>query len=124
MRVHEVPIVLDGSGAADVQSTVPLCGTIAEIRAVGAGLTNAGKPDITITRKNDGAQILKQGNTDAPWSKVPQQPVVSNEGAAALFAAGGTALMEEIPVDGYVRIQVAEGNAAGKGTIFIYVDDE
>lgn len=124
MNCLEIPVQLDGSGAADFQSAVPLNGDIAEIRVIGAGLTNAGKPDITITRKNDGAQVLKQVNTDAPYSRVPQQPVQTNEGAAALYAAGGVAVLEEIPIDGYLRIQVAEGNANGKGTIFVYVDGE
>lgn len=124
MRCIEVPITTSGTGTADVDTPVPMSGTIAEIRGTGEALNNAGKPDVTITRRNDGAQVLKLANTNSPWSKVPQQPVVDNEGAAALFAAGGTAQMEEIPVDGYLRVQVAEGVASKTATIFIYVDEE
>lgn len=124
MRRHEIPIILDGSGTADTESTVPLCGTIAEIRCSSTGLDNESKTDITITRRDDGGSVLKLTNIGAPWSKVPQQPVVNQEGAAALYAVAGAAVLEEIPIDGYLRIQVAEGKANGKATIYVFVDDE
>lgn len=123
MKSVEIPITLDGSGAADLQSPLPVSGRIAEIRCTGTGLNEGGAADYTITRKQDAAQVLKKTNADAPWSACPSQPVVDNEGAAALFAAGGTALRAGIPVDGYLRIQVAQGKANGKGAIVVYVDD-
>lgn len=122
MTCTPIEVTLDGSGAADLDSAVPLSGEISEIRCSSTGLDEGGATDITITRRNDGAQVLKLTNVSGPWSKVPQQPVCNNEGGAALFAAGGTALMEEIPVDGYLRVQVAQGKPGGKATIFVYVD--
>lgn len=124
MKAIAIKVKTDGAGSGTATSPEPVSGTIAEIRNPNVALNNAGAADVTVTRPADGAQVLKLANADGPWSKVPQQPVVTNEGAPALFAAGGAPIMEEIPVDGYLKVQVAEGKANAEGEIVVFVDGD
>lgn len=122
VRCLEIAIATDGSGAATVESH-QINGTILEIRNPGTSLNEEAKADVTITRAVDGAQILKATNKDGPWSAAPRQPTVTNENAAALYAAGGAAVLEEIPVAGYLNVVVAQAKANASGSILVYYEE-
>lgn len=121
IRTAEIEVTLDGSGAGSASSG-SINGTVLEVRCPGTEHNEAGKCDITVSRAQDGAQLVKVANKDGPWSAAPSQPLVDNENGAALFAAGGTALRTGIPVAGYLNAVVAEGKAGKKLKLIVYYE--
>ena len=118
---QRIPVRTSGTGVADVVSQT-ISGRIVEIRLAGTSLNEAGKADWTITRKADGASVLALSNIDGPWSRSPRQATHDIAGAASLYAAGGTAVTDRIPIDGLLRVQVAEAKANAEGELLVYYE--
>lgn len=122
IRSERIRVVADSKGAADVRSVRSLSGCIQEIRCIGEGLNNAGKSKWTITRADDAGAILTL-TADGPWTRSPRQATHNVEGVAALYAAAGTAVNEEIPIDGLLRVQIAEAKAGGSGELVVFYEE-
>lgn len=120
MRCERITITTDGAGAADVVSG-PISGLIREIRLFGTVLNDEAKADFTITRRDDGASVLALTDADGPWSRSPRQATHDVAGAAA--ETGEAATLDLIPIDGHLRVQVAQALAGKTGILLVYYED-
>lgn len=109
----------DGTGYTDIAN-----GHVHAIRYVPDGSTPYDTGfDATITGDVSGIPIVTvtNGGTSA-LSLAPRMATVSTANAAALYAAGGVAVNDRIPVAGErIKIVIAQGGASKTGQWHVYV---
>ena len=120
---HAVALTTDASG--DVTAYSPnITGRILGIRVVvpGSGGIEA-TSDFTITAETTGEQILTVANVNGSQSYYPRVPThKAADGAAELFAAGGTNVRDYITLaNDRVKIIVAQGGNAKTATVYVIV---
>ncbi len=117
---HTVSVLTDGAGVATAYSQV-LTGKIISIRYVKTDFTDG--VSFTITAEATGETIWAQAAVNASTTVAPRQAVHDPAGAAALFAAGGTALRDHIVLaKDRVKVDIAGGGTAHTGTFHIIVE--
>lgn len=119
-----VPVTTDANGDVTVQ-TRTVFGVVLAVRYVPdvTSPLDTGA-DITITAEQSGLPILTITNlgTSAVQS-YPRAATATVLNAAALYAAGGTAVLDRIPVaDEAVTVVVADGGNAKLGTFYLYLE--
>jgi hypothetical protein len=78
--------------------------------------------DFDVTGEESGIVIWDQDNVNATATVTPKQATHSTAGVAALYAAGGAAVLDKIPVcDERVKIVVASGGDTKVGEFHVYV---
>lgn len=122
VAMHTVSVTTDGSG--DVTAYAPTTfGHVSAIRYV----PDASTPletgaDITITDTVTGLQILAVTNVGPSardfW---PRAFTMTTTGTVALYAAGGTNVLDLVPIANPIKVVVAQGGATKSGTLYIYV---
>lgn len=117
-----IPVTTDSGGAATKYSK-PINGVIVAVRYVPDGSTPLDTgADITVTAAASGLPILAAtdiGTSATQW--YPRAATCSTAGAAALYAGGGSAVNDRIPVaDEAVKLVVAQGGNAKSGTFYVY----
>ncbi len=122
MQHQTLAIVSSAAGVVADQRTRSFSGKLVGIYFTLGDLAS-GAVDITVTDDKTGAAVLTITNAAANGWYVPQIPVYTTAGAAALFAAGGTALLEELPIDGAFKVAVAQAGNSHTGAIDFYVED-
>lgn len=117
----EVTTASDGSAAAD--SLHPVNGELVDIAYVKDGTAPfADTVDFTITAKETGRTLWAQENVTASARVAPRQPVHTTAGVALVFADGGEALVDRIPLaHEHIHVVVANGGDTKKGTFRIAV---
>jgi hypothetical protein len=76
--------------------------------------------DFTITNNRTSEQIWAENDVNASAVRRPRAATHSNAGVAALYAAGGTAVLDKIAVsDDKIKIVVAQGGNVKSGTITV-----
>lgn len=122
MVAHAVAVTTDGSGNATVYSP-PTFGTVVAVRYV----PNASTPlddaaDITITDNGTGIGVLTVTNV-GPGARDfwPRAFTMNTTGTVALYAAGGTNVLDLVPVAGAIKVVVASGGATKSGTLYVFV---
>jgi hypothetical protein len=120
---HVVNIVTDAAGAATAYTTNAISGRIAGIAYIPDGATPFDNTvDFTITVESTGEAILSKSNVAAAFAAYPRVPTHDTSGAAALYAAGGAAVLDGILVSkDRVKIVVAQGGNVKSGQIAIIV---
>lgn len=119
MQRHVVNIVTDASGDFTGYTEVAT-GVIHAVRFVDTDLDDGG--DITITCNGSGQAIVTLTNQAATATVQPRGATHSTAGAALLYAAGGTAVSDKIPVaNESIKVVVAAGGNAKTATLHIYV---
>ena len=120
-RVSRVTFTTTSGGAATVYSD-PCVGVLHGIfYDYGDGDTGA---DFTITDDQSGLALLtvtNAGTADALY--LPRGATASTANAASLYAAGGTAVNDRLPLFSRVKIVVAQGGNAKSGTFYVLWDD-
>jgi len=117
-RTSKVAIATDTNGAATVYSE-PFVGLLYGFVYV-PGTLDTGT-DLTITDEATGAALLTV--TNAGTSIVPLLPRGATAGitnAAALYAAGGTGILDLLPVAGRVKVVVAQGASTKAGSLWVF----
>jgi hypothetical protein len=119
---YDVTVTTDGSGNATVFSPI-LTGRIINIIYTADGSTPyAGTVDFTITLEATGQGLWTELNIAGSKTVSPQQPTHDQVGAAALYAAGGTAVRDFVfAANDRVKIALAQGGATTKGLFQIIV---
>lgn len=80
--------------------------------------------DFTITSEATGESIWAESNVNAAKVCNPRAAVHSQAGVAALYAAGGTAVLDYIAIaSDRVKIAIAQGGNAKVGTFHVLVED-
>lgn len=102
----------DGAGAATVY-TDAVNGLLASIQYVKTDYADG--VDFTITEEDTGAALWSGTDVNAATTVAPRMATHSTAGAAALYAAGGTAVNDMIPVAGRIKIVIAQGGATKTG---------
>lgn len=81
--------------------------------------------DFTVTGEATGINIWTQADVNASVVVHPRAPTHSQAGAAALYAAGGTGVLEKIGLaNDRVKIVIAQGGNAKQGTLHVVVDND
>lgn len=112
-----VPVTTDGAGAATAYSPV-VTGKLSQIRYVKTDF--AAGVDFTITAEATGETLWTESNVDVDATRAPRQATHSTAGAAALYAAAGTAVNDKIALaNDRVKIVIAAGGAATTGTFHL-----
>lgn len=110
----------DGSGNGTF-FTPAFTGKIVQIRYVAVDYT-AGV-DFAITLEGTGENVWTENNVNASTTRAPRQPTHDVNGAAALYAAGGTAVLEQIAAaNDRIKIVIAQGGSAHTGTFHVLVE--
>jgi hypothetical protein len=122
MRRHKVIVTTAADGTATAFSP-RLFGKIHSIRYVKDGTNGyADGVDFAITSEDTGENIWTESNVNATVDCYPRAPVKTQAGVAALYAAGGTAILDKVAVVGRIKIVLAQGGNAKVGTFFFMVD--
>lgn len=123
MKRLRVPITTAADGTATAYSA-RFSGKIHQIEYVKDGANGfANGVDFTITGEKTGIGLWAQNDVNATAVVAPRQPTHTQLGAAALYAAGGTAVQDKIALgNDRVKIVIAQGGNAKAGTFHILVD--
>lgn len=79
--------------------------------------------DFTVTAESTGEGIWTEANVNASATRYPRAPTHSPAGAAALYAAGGTAVSARIGLGGdRVKVAIAQGGNAKVGAFHLLVE--
>lgn len=121
-RRFSIALTTDAGGSAS-GNTPSFSGEIVAIHYVADGSTPFDNTvDFTIALETTGQGLWTESNIAAAKTVAPTQPVHDQVGAAALFAAGGTALRRSIVVcDDRVLVTIAQGGNVKKGTFIVAV---
>lgn len=118
---------MDVTTAADGSATVysePVTGKLSQIRYVkpGAGGFDNGST-ITFTNETTGETLWSESNVNASATRAPRQALHGTDGAAALHAAGGTALIDKIALAGdRIKLVIASGGNAKTATFYVMLE--
>jgi hypothetical protein len=116
---HRVTLTTDGSGDA-VGYTPVLNGEIRQI--VYTKTDYADTVDFVVSVDVTGEIIWDEDNVTASASRAPRIATHSNAGVAALYAGGGSAVLDRVAVGrSRVKIVVANGGASKVGTFDVIV---
>ena len=121
-ETHEVTITTDDDGAG-VGYTPAVTGRVLAVRYVkpaSGGFVYG--VDFTLSSEKTGATIWTESDVDASATRCPRQPTHTTAGAAALYAADGQPVLEYcyVALD-RVKIEVAAGGAARRGTFYVTI---
>lgn len=76
--------------------------------------------DFTITSERTGETIWTQADVNASVTKAPRLPVHGTDGAAALYASGGVAVLDKIVLTAdRIKIVIAQGGDTKSGTFSV-----
>ena len=115
--VVTVTTASDGSATAYSENVT---GLISQIRYVKTDFADGST--FTITAEATGETIWTETGVNASATRAPRQATHSTAGAAALYAAGGTAVNDMIAVaNDRVKIVIANGGATKTGAFHIVV---
>jgi hypothetical protein len=122
LKTEAIPIVTAPDGTATIYSS-NLTGRVLEVRVVVPGSGGlAATTDITITNETTGTAILTATDRNGSATYCPRQATHSVAGAAALYAASGTAVNDYCYLAGQrLKIVVAQGGDTLAGTLYVTV---
>lgn len=123
MRRIVVSVTTDGSGDATAYSP-PVSGKLVSVSYVkpGSGSYSDGV-DFTVTKESTGEQIWAESNVNATAHRSPRAALHTNAGAAALYAAGGVAVLDKIAIARErIKIVVAQGGASKVGAFHFNIE--
>jgi len=109
-----VTTIADGSATAYSDQINGLISQIVYVKAdFAAGV------DFTITAEDTGETLWTQVDVNASAVVAPRQATHSTAGVAALYAGGGSAVLDKIAMSGRVKIVIAQGGNVKTGQFYI-----
>ncbi|WP_341989764.1 hypothetical protein [Azorhizobium sp. AG788] len=80
--------------------------------------------DFTVTCEATGENIWTESNVNASAVRYPRAATHSQAGVAALYASGGTAVMDKVAIaSDRIKVVIAAGGNAKTGALHILVDE-
>lgn len=117
---HVVSVTTAADGSATSYSPV-ITGKISTIRYAKTDFADG--VDFTITAEATGETIWAQENVNASATVAPRQATHTTAGVAALYAAGGSAVLDKIALaNDRVKIVIASGGNAKSGAFHIVLE--
>lgn len=121
MRRYKVIVTTESDGTQTAY-TPRLSGLLHAIHYVKTDYTDG--VDFTITAEATGETLWTETNVNASTVRVPRNPTHSTAGVAALYAAGGSAVLDLIALGAdRIKIVIAAGGDTKIGTFHFLVDD-
>jgi hypothetical protein len=121
IRRFNVDVTTASDGSATVY-TPYLSGYINAIEYIKTNFTDG--VDFTITAEATGETIWTEANVNAAKVCLPRAATHTTAGVAALYAAGGVAVLDRIAIGrDRVKIVIASGGNATTGEFVVVVDD-
>ncbi len=115
-----VAVTTDASGDATAYTPV-VTGKLSQIRYVKTDFANG--VDFTITAEATGETLWAQSDVNASATVAPRQATHSTAGVAALYAGGGSAVLDKIALaNDRIKIVVAQGGNAKSGTLHFVLE--
>lgn len=120
-RKFTVAVTTAADGSATAYSPY-LSGRIEQIQYVKTDFADG--VDFTITAEGTGQTIWNESDVNAAVTKAVRLPVYTTAGVAALYAAGGVAVLDKIAVSrDRVKIVIAQGGNVKTGSFVIVLTD-
>lgn len=117
---HVVSVTTIADGSATAYSPV-VTGKLSQIRYVKTDFADG--VDFTITAEATGETIWTDTNINASETVAPRQPTHDTAGAAAVYAGGGSAVLDKIALaNDRVKIVIASGGDTKTGTFHIILE--
>jgi hypothetical protein len=121
MRRYRLVVTTAADGTATAFSP-RIAGKIHAIRYVKTDFATG--VDFAITADATGENIWTESNVDATTDRYPRAPTHSQAGAAALYAAGGAAVLSPIAIaSDKIKIVIAQGGNTKTGTFHILIEE-
>lgn len=118
-ETHVLPITTAADGSATAYTPV-VTGRVWQIGYVKNDF--AAGVDFAITAERAGETIWTEADVNASKTVLPRAATHSTAGVAALYAAGGSAVLEPLVVaDDRVKIVIAQGGNAKVGTFYVTI---
>lgn len=112
-----VTVTTDGSGNATAYSGRRTGKLLNVIYTADGSTPYDNTVDFTITVESTAQGVWTESNISASKTVAPRQSTHDTSGAAALYAAGGTAVRDKIAVaEDRIKIALAQGGATKTGT--------
>jgi hypothetical protein len=120
LRLAAVTVTTAADGSATAYSET-VTGKLSTVRYVKNNYDNG--VDFTITSEATGETLWTQADVNASITVAPRQATHSTAGTAALYAAGGTAVLDKIALAGdRVKIVIAQGGNVKSGAFHFVFD--
>lgn len=118
-----ISVTTDASGDATVYSS-PVSGKIAQVYYVKAGSGNFDDGvDFAITVESTGEGVWTENNVNASAGRAPRLATHTNAGAAALYAAGGVAVLDHIRLaNDRVKFVISSGGDTKNGSFILVME--
>lgn len=117
---HVVAVTTAADGTATAYSPV-LTGKLSQIRYVKTDF--AAGVDFTITAEATGETLWTQSDVNASATVAPRQATHTTAGVAALYAGGGSAVLDKIALaNDRVKIVIGSGGNAKAGAFHIVME--
>jgi hypothetical protein len=117
---HVVSVTTAADGSATAYSPV-VTGKISTVRYVKTNFADG--VDFTITLEATGETVWAEENVNASTSRAPRQATHTTAGVAALYAAGGSAVLDKIAVaNDRIKIVIASGGNVTSGAFHIVLE--
>lgn len=115
---------LEGTTAADGSLTLysdgPVNGRVLDVQYVKTDFVDGST--MTLTAETSGKAIWSETGVNASAGRAPRQATHGVDGAAALYAAAGTAVRDVITLaDERLKLVISAGGNAKKGTWYVTV---
>ncbi|WP_288016441.1 hypothetical protein [Microcystis phage Mae-JY04] len=121
MKRFTISVTTAADGTATAYSPRRISGKIQQIEYVKTDFADG--VDFTIEGEATGIDLWVEANVNASAVRAPRQATHTNVGAAALYAAGGVAVLDKIALgNDRVKITIAQGGNAKTGTFHVLVD--
>lgn len=121
MRRYKMLITTAADGSATVYSP-RVAGKIHSVHYVKTDFADG--VDFAVTAEGTGENIWTESNVNTSAVRYPRAPTHSQAGVAALFASGGTGVLDKVALaNDRVKIVIAQGGNAKSGAVHILVDD-
>ncbi len=123
MRRIKVAVTTAADGTATAYSP-KISGKVHSIHYLKDGVVPfADGVDFAITVEETGEGIWTEANVNAAAVRYPRAATHSQVGAASLYAAGGTGVLDKVAAaNDRVKIVIAQGGNAKKGAFIVLVD--
>lgn len=121
MRRYKMTVITAADGSATAYSP-RIAGKIHSLQYVKTDFADG--VDFAITAEATGENIWTESNVNASAARYPRAATHSQVGVAALYASGGTGVLDKIALaNDRVKIAVAQGGNAKSGDFHVLVDD-
>src|SRR5262249_30480265 len=112
-----ISVTTAADGSATVLSDPIDFGLLSQIRYVKNNFDDGST--ITVTLNGTGETLWTESNVNASATRAPRQATHGTNGAASLFAAGGTGVQDKIAIaNDQIKVVIASGGNVKSGTFY------